>query len=215
MMEEERPFRTGDGDAFRFRAGRLSLDLCSTLLWRYVAPIEQLREPADLVRWLREAGVRPVPTTLRAENLDAARALRESIYALAHDRIAGRTLSQAPVATLNAIAAVPAPAPALMADGQLAWAADEPASAALSRVARDAIELLTGSSVARLRECAAPDCAFLFLDTSRPGRRRWCASNRCGNRHHVREHRRRQQRVTPPEATPPVRPAPSQRADAR
>jgi predicted RNA-binding Zn ribbon-like protein len=202
MMEAERPPRTGDGDAFRFRAGRLSLDLCSTLLWRHVAPIEQLQGPVDLARWLREAGVRPVPTTLSAEDLDAARALRESIYVLAHDRIAGRSLSRASLVTLNAIAADPDPAPALMADGQLAWAAEEPASAALSRVARDAIELLTGSSVARLRECAAPDCAFLFLDASRPGRRRWCASNRCGNRHHVREHRRRQQRDTPPEATP-------------
>jgi predicted RNA-binding Zn ribbon-like protein len=194
MREEQRPPRTADGDAFRFRAGRLSLDLCSTLLWRHVAPTEQLREPADLARWFQESGVRPVPTTVQAGDLDAARALREAIYALAHDRIAGRPLSRASVATLNALAANPDPAPAVMADGQLVWAADEPASAALSRVARDAIELLTGSSVARLRECAAPDCAFLFLDTSRPGRRRWCASDRCGNREHVREHRRRQQR---------------------
>jgi predicted RNA-binding Zn ribbon-like protein len=188
------PPRTADGDAFRFRSGRLSLDLCSTLLWRYVAPIEQLQEPADLVRWLREAGVRPLPSTLQTDDLDAARELRESIYVLTHDRIAGRRLSPAPVATLNALAAESDPAPALTADCRLAWAADAPASAALSRVARDAIELLAGAPVARLRECAAPDCAFLFLDTSRPGLRRWCASTRCGNREHVREHRRRQQR---------------------
>jgi predicted RNA-binding Zn ribbon-like protein len=195
-MPGKRPPRTADGDAFRFRAGRLSLDLCSTLLWRHLTPIEQLREPADLARWLREAGVRPVPTALGMEDLVAARALRESIYALAHDRIAGRTFSPAHAATLNAIAAHPDPAPALMADGQVAWAGDAPA-AALSHVARDAIHLLTASSVARLRECAAPDCAFLFVDTSRPGSRRWCASNRCGNRQHVREHRRRQDRSAP------------------
>jgi predicted RNA-binding Zn ribbon-like protein len=191
--------RTGDGDdAFRFRAGRLSLDLCSTLLWRHVAPVEQLREPADLVRWLREAGVRPVPTTPGERELHAARALRESIYALVHDRIAGRRLSPARLATLNAIAAHPDPAPSVAPDGDLAWAAEAPAAAALSRVARDAIELLTGPWGGRLRECAAPDCAFLFLDASRPGRRRWCAMNRCGNRQHVREHRSRRQRDTPP-----------------
>ena len=193
-MERKRPPRTADGDAFRFRAGRLSLDLCSTLLWRHLTPIEQLREPADLARWFAQAGVRPVPAELGMEELDGARALRESIYALAHDRIAGRPLSSQNATTLNAIAAHPDPAPALAADGQLAWAADAPAAAALSRVARDAIELLTGSSAARLRECAAPDCAFLFVDTSRPGRRRWCASDRCGNREHVREHRRRKAR---------------------
>jgi predicted RNA-binding Zn ribbon-like protein len=192
--------RTGDGDdAFRFRAGRLSLDLCSTLLWRHVAPVEQLREPADLMRWVREAGVRPVPTILGERELHAARALRESIYVLVHDRIAARRLSRAPLATLNAIAAHPDPAPAVAPDGDLAWAADAPAAAALSRVARDAIELLTGPWGGRLRECAAPDCAFLFLDTSRPGRRRWCAMNRCGNRQHVREHRSRRQRDTPPD----------------
>jgi predicted RNA-binding Zn ribbon-like protein len=163
-----------------------------------VAPTEQLRGPDDLVRWFREAGVRPVPTRLRADDLDRARALREAIYVLAHDRIAGRTLSRAAVATLNAIAAAPDPAPALEPDGGLTWAARESASAAFSLLAREAIELLTGASAGRLRECAAPDCAFLFVDTSRPGRRRWCASNRCGNREHLREHRRRQQRDTPP-----------------
>ena len=194
MGDMARPPRTADGDAFRFRAGRLSLDLCSTLLWRHLTPIEQLREPADLARWLQEAGVRPVPTSLDTADVEAARALRESIYALAHDRIAGRRPSRAHTATLNAAAAQPDPAPALTADGRIAWAADAPASAALSRVARDAIELLTGTSAARLRECAARDCAFLFVDTSRPGRRRWCASDRCGNREHVREHRRRRQR---------------------
>lgn len=192
-MERKQPPRTADGDAFRFRAGRLSLDLCSTLLWRHLTPVEQLEEPADLSRWFAEAGVRPVPTALGIDDLHAARALRESIYALAHDRIAGRLHSARDAATLNAIAAHPDPIPALAADGQVAWAADAPV-AALSRVARDAIDLLTGSSVGRLRECAAPDCAFLFVDTSRPGRRRWCASDRCGNRQHVREHRRRQAR---------------------
>jgi predicted RNA-binding Zn ribbon-like protein len=183
--------RTADGDNFRFRAGRLSLDLCSTLLWRYRAPEEQLREPADLARWFDEAGVRPAPATVRRADLDAALALREAIYSLVHDRIGGRPLAAAPLATINAIAARPDPAPALLRDGTLAWSADAPASAALSRVARDAIAVL-GGSAERLRECAARDCAFLFLDTSRPGRRRWCAMNRCGNRQHVRDHRSRQ-----------------------
>lgn len=198
----QRAPRTADGDAFRFRAGRLSLDLCSTLLWRYQAPSEQLREPADLARWLHEAGVRPVPAKLRQDDVDSARLLREAIYALVHDRIEGRPLAGESVATINAIAARPDPAPGLTVLGELVWSAQAPAAAALSRVARDAIDLLTGPSVARLRECAAPDCAFLFLDTSRPGRRRWCAMSRCGNRQHVREHRRRRQLETPAEGPP-------------
>ena len=187
-----RPPRTADGDAFRFRAGRPCLDLCSTLLWRYRAPTELLRAPADLARWIDEAGVRPAPATVSEEALHAARRLRESIYALVHDRLGGRTLAQEHVAIVNAAAARPDPVPSIGAGGELAWDAADPAAAALSSVARDAIELLTGPSAARLGECAAPDCAFLFLDTSRAGRRVWCAMDRCGNREHVREHRRRQ-----------------------
>jgi predicted RNA-binding Zn ribbon-like protein len=187
-----RPPRTADGDAFRFRAGRLSLDLCSTLLWRHRAPTEQLRVPRDLARWLRAAGVQPAPRAVRDEDLDQARKLREAIYGAAHDRLAGRPLARPHVAALNALAAHPDPVPRLTAGGQIGHRADEPAAAALSKIARDAIELLSGPSAARLRECAAPDCAFLFVDTSRAGRRRWCAMDRCGNREHVRKHRSRQ-----------------------
>jgi predicted RNA-binding Zn ribbon-like protein len=190
-MSEPRPPRTADGDAFRFRAGRLSLDLCSTLLWRYRAPSEQLRVPDDLARWLREAGVQPVPRAVREQDLNQARELREAIYGLVHDRLAGRALARPHVATINALAARPDPVPRLTPAGEIVYGADEPPAAALSQIARDAIELLAGSTAARVRECAAPDCAFLFVDTSRAGRRRWCAMERCGNREHVRKHRRR------------------------
>jgi predicted RNA-binding Zn ribbon-like protein len=170
----------------------VSLDLCSTLLWRHRAPTEQLRTPGDLARWLGEAGVRPAPRAVRDEELHRARELREAIYGLAHDRLAGRALARSRVATLNALAARPDPVPRLTADAEIVYRADEPVAAALSRIARDAIELLAGPNAARLRECAAPDCAFLFVDTSRAGRRRWCAMDRCGNREHVRKHRSRQ-----------------------
>ena len=150
------------------------------------------------MRWLDEAGVRPVPTVVRDRDVRAARALREAIFALAHDRIAGRPLAEERLATLNATAERPAPAPALAGDGEVRWSANAPASAALSLIARDAIDLLARPADGRLRECAASDCAFLFLDTSRPGQRRWCAMNRCGNRAHVREHRRRQRAQTAP-----------------
>lgn len=55
----------------------------------------------------------------------------------------------------------------------------------------EAINLIGGSATDRLRECAASDCYLLFFDTSRPGNRRWCSMQRCGNRHKVRKHRAR------------------------
>lgn len=183
--------KTADGDAFRFRAGRVSLDLSSTVLWRHVRPAEQLRSPADLARWLSEAGLGHSRPALTEADLAAARRLREAIYRLVSARIRGDRLSACDVAAVNAAARHPCLTPRLGSRGELRWDDGEPLAAALSTVARDAIELLTGPQSGRVRECAASDCAFLFVDTSRSGVRRWCAANRCGNREHVRKHRSR------------------------
>jgi len=183
--------RTGDGDAFRFRAGRVSLDLCSTVLWRHVQPVEQLRSPADLARWRSEAGLGDSRHALTEADLAEARELREAIYRLVTARILGARLPVRDLATVNAAARHPCRTPRLGPGGELRWGDGEPLTAALSAVARDAIDLISGPQASRLRECAAPDCAFLFVDTSRSGGRRWCAADRCGNREHVRKHRSR------------------------
>ena len=62
-------------------------------------------------------------------------------------------------------------------------------TAGLSSIARDAIDLLAGPLGHRIRVCAAEDCAFLFVDASRPGTRRWCSMQRCGNLAKIRTHR--------------------------
>jgi predicted RNA-binding Zn ribbon-like protein len=181
--------RTADGDAFRFRAGRVSLDLCSTVLWRRLRPVEQLRSPADLARWRSEAGLGDSRYPLTEADLAEARRLREAIYRLVTARIRSARLPARDVAVLNAAARWPCRTPRLSPQGELRWAYGEPLAAALSAVARDAIDLVGGPQADRLRECAAPDCAFFFFDTSRSGARRWCAASRCGNREHVRKHR--------------------------
>lgn len=45
----------------------------------------------------------------------------------------------------------------------------------------------------RFRSCGAPSCGGAFIDTSRPGRRRYCMPERCGNRVNVANHRARRQ----------------------
>nr|QZD57827.1 CGNR zinc finger domain-containing protein [Glycomyces sp. TRM65418] len=40
----------------------------------------------------------------------------------------------------------------------------------------------------RIRACAR--CGWLFLDSSRGGRRRWCSMGTCGNREKASRHRR-------------------------
>jgi len=40
----------------------------------------------------------------------------------------------------------------------------------------------------RLKLCEGHDCAWLFLDTSKNGRRRWCSMATCGNSAKARRH---------------------------
>jgi predicted RNA-binding Zn ribbon-like protein len=71
----------------------------------------------------------------------------------------------------------------------------------LSTIARDAIELFTGPMAARIRQRAGPACSLIFVDTSRPGRRRWCSMERCGNiekQRALRARRQRRSRCPPP-----------------
>jgi predicted RNA-binding Zn ribbon-like protein len=46
----------------------------------------------------------------------------------------------------------------------------------------------------RFRPCTAPTCSGAFIDTTRPGRRRYCMPDICGNRINVANHRARQAR---------------------
>jgi predicted RNA-binding Zn ribbon-like protein len=53
---------------------------------------------------------------------------------------------------------------------------DEP----LNSIFKSAFDTLTGEDFQRIKEC--PRCGWLFLDTSKNGKRRWCNMNVCGSR---------------------------------
>ena len=59
-------------------------------------------------------------------------------------------------------------------------------------VARSAAELmLSPDALRRVRECQGVDCGWLFIDTSKAGRRRWCSMDVCGNRMKSSRYRQR------------------------
>lgn len=58
-------------------------------------------------------------------------------------------------------------------------------------VARSAADLLTSSSLTRLRQCKGNECGWLFLDSSRNRSRHWCDMSDCGNLSKVRRFRER------------------------
>jgi predicted RNA-binding Zn ribbon-like protein len=126
--------------------------------------------------------------------LDTARSLRESIFRAIDALRSGRRAQRKDVQAINRWAADPPLAPQLGEQiGKVKWVSDEPVEAVLATIARDAIALVTGENLARVRECASQTCSVLFLDASRPGRRRWCSMNRCGNRDKKLNYRQRRQ----------------------
>lgn len=63
-------------------------------------------------------------------------------------------------------------------------------------IARAAAELLASEQLEYARACASETCQWLFLDTSKNHRRRWCDMAQRGNRAKVREFYARQKRST-------------------
>lgn len=59
-------------------------------------------------------------------------------------------------------------------------------------IVASAATLLTSDTLARVRECDADDCNWLFIDQSRSRSRRWCSMQSCGNRAKARRHYHRQ-----------------------
>ena len=178
-------------DGFKFRSGRLALDLPASLAARLKAePKDLLETPHDLGRWLVAAGLAAKDPKPTLEELRQARELREALYRLAVARLRSEDLDSRDRALVNRWAAEPPPAPQLGPEG-LTWTSGGVRSL-LAAVARDGVELLGGPLAERIHPCEGEGCALLFVDTSRSGQRRWCSMSGCGNKAKVEEFRRRQ-----------------------
>lgn len=174
--------------------GRLSLDLTWTLRYRNVMPTETLTSGEAFRDWLALAGL-PAPGQATALQLARALALREVIYRAALAVGTGGEPAPSDIASVNNTAAQPG----LYVQYEAGRAAlrvpdGDGIGAALSTIARDAVEVLAADD-GRLRLCAGDLCSLVFYDGSRPGNRRWCSAERCGNRASTRAHRARRQRT--------------------
>ncbi len=154
----------------------------------------------DLAR-LREAALASPRAALRA--LARARRLREALYRLFAGAARGKAAARAEDLRLletewrRALAASE-----LQPSGAGAVTAIRPERAGLDLVILEmavrAVALLEELPGARFRQCGGSDCAWLFIDTSKGGRRRWCDMSTCGNVSKARRHaaRRPAERVS-------------------
>ncbi len=197
---------------FEFSANSLCLDFTNTLNDRlYDHPRELLNSYRDMVSWGEQAQLLTEDEAKRllveAEQhpqqasvvLQRAIEVREAMYrlflALSEDalprdsdlKILNEALSEA-MAQAHIVH---------MEDGfRWDWVGREDALARpLWPVVRAAADLLTSVELRRVRVCAADDCGWLFLDTSKNRSRRWCDMETCGNRAKARKHYERKRKV--------------------
>jgi predicted RNA-binding Zn ribbon-like protein len=177
--------------------GRPAVDLVNTRRERWRRDVDCLTSDADVVLWLRRAGVLEGPQPVPSGLLGAARELREAIDAGIMAAVAGRAPDRAAVAVLDAWLAHPGGRPRLAPDPEgfpvlVERAAGESPRGALAMVALDAARALgIPAERERLRICGSSSCSARFYDRSPAGRRRWCSMGRCGNVEKARRHRAR------------------------
>jgi predicted RNA-binding Zn ribbon-like protein len=199
--------RSEPGYRWDFCGGHLAIDFTNTVGGRGGARQEHFNRWADVVGWAEARGVvsRARAAALRraaARRPAAARAalasalgLREAIYDVLAAVSGGRVPPAAALARLNRAVAATFSRARLAPRGRhlrLTTAADGHEEASiLDPVVHAAVELVTSAAIAHVRTCADPDCAWLFLDATRNGARRWCDMKVCGNRAKVRRFRAR------------------------
>jgi predicted RNA-binding Zn ribbon-like protein len=175
---------------FVYVSNRPSLDLLGTLKWRRDRPVEQLHTPADVESWAEGSAL---GLTVHADpaDLDRVRQVRECLYrVLTAVRNQPAVLPEADVALLNELAAAPGPRLELGSDGRVNRTGTIEQS--LAALVRDALDLMAGPDLARVKDCANDRCTRLYVDVSRAGSRRWCGMSECGNAAKVNAFRARQ-----------------------
>jgi predicted RNA-binding Zn ribbon-like protein len=182
---------SGHVGALRFDAGSLSLNLVATVARRFGEPVERLSSIESLLDWLSGVGVKvsPAPTN---DDVARIRRLREHLDELFRSTLAGRRPAAAVLEQVNAAVASCVPR---LSTTRAGLALARPASAetldpVIALAAADAIRIVVGSDRLNLRVCEADDCRMLYLSHGRRARR-WCSSERCGNRSRVAAHRAR------------------------
>jgi predicted RNA-binding Zn ribbon-like protein len=170
--------------------------------------LEHLQSGENVIDWARHAKVltekdhRQLARRLAANRRLASRllaqtvALRDLIYAIGRAIATGAQPRGKDMDRLVQIHAdCLARARLVPAATAFAWVwnpAEAPVEAILGPVALSAMTLLAGSDLSRIKQCPGDHCGWLFFDTTKNKRRRWCEMEVCGNR--AKQKRRRARR---------------------
>lgn len=187
--------------SIRLDGGRLCLDFVNTIHDRYAEEAEDyICQPERFIEWCVRTGAfrpgehiaAPEGAGQRAALMQKVRSLRHHLHALLASRIDGVIPPEEAVLCLDQWLHRAWANQSLGLDGQLHWRDDAfHALLPLQRIALDALDLICDPSVPQPRRCAnTSSCGWLFADTSKNQRRRWCAMETCGTAFKMGRYRR-------------------------
>jgi predicted RNA-binding Zn ribbon-like protein len=203
---------------FRLIGGHLCLDFVNTMHnYGGNPPRDELASYAVLVAWSQQVGIvrdsqaqhllrEAARRAMEADNtLNRAKGLRDALYSVFSAIAADRAVQSSDLSVLKEALSGALKHLQIMSTPQgFAWdwiGTEGTLEWVLWPLAQSAVELLTSVDLKLVRECAGDDCSWLFLDTSRNHRRRWCDMKDCGNRAKARRHyervKRQKAQVTP------------------
>ena len=173
--------------------GRLCIDFVNSIHDRFALLAEDyLETPERYAEWARRTGASNAGEHLCLPGSDAARArlmgdirtLREALFRLLGAQADGAPLPADALAIDNRWLLRARKDQAIGWNGQLMLIGEqEDALRPLKRIVLDLVDTLADEQAGKLRlkRCAnQSSCGWLFADTSKNGRRRWCAMDTCG-----------------------------------
>lgn len=162
---------------------------CFTVHGELLVPSDELKSPSDLTRWCIERHIVDAHVRASAVEIQAAKQLRAALRDAIASSSAGEGVDGAGFesATHRFRHFV-----GVDAAGSLTLrSAGAGVQAALETIAAEVFMASTTGDWGRLKMCGAPDCRWIFYDGTRPGTKRWCETDVCGNRMKLRQRRRK------------------------
>jgi len=179
--------------AIRLDGGRLCIDFANTIHDRFaVAAEDYLATPERYAEWARRTGAAgpdeeiwlPRSDEARARLMADIRGLRDAVFRILEARIEGIPLPAAALQRANGWLLAARKDQELAGDGQLILQNGRgDALLPLKRIALDLVDTLAAARAGKLtlKRCAnQSSCGWLFADTSKNRRRRWCSMQTCG-----------------------------------
>jgi predicted RNA-binding Zn ribbon-like protein len=153
-------------------------------------PGDELATPVQLQKWLQARGLlKRGAKVSRAEHCEALE-LRDALRIFLSATPADRASAAGP---LEALAArFPLGVTASPDRGLDLRPIARRATSGLGDVLVELVRLSNSGRLARVKTCDSDECRWIFYDRSKPSNRRWCSSDRCGNREKTRTYRDRQ-----------------------